>query len=135
MTEEAPQTPDLKQALATAAEGEASTDELVGVVNAFLQSEIYLPSPQQPGEDGSVSPLMLQDQNENPVLPLFSSPEEIPADYKERAPHVAVVSGIAILQSVTDAGIVIDPGTDHQFPLTADQMSAIREQVTTAGGE
>ncbi|GAA1810061.1 SseB family protein [Nesterenkonia flava] len=133
MTQEAFETPDLHGALQAAASDEASSDDMLGVVNAFLQSEIYLPAVAAPGEDGSVSPLMLQDEAANPVLPLFSSPEQVPAEYKEQAPHVATVSGIGVLQSVTDAGIVIDPGAAHQFAISQEQMAAIREQITVPG--
>lgn len=121
--------PGLKEKMVTAADGETTTEQLVEVVNSFLNSQVYLPSVEQPGEDGSVNPLMLQDTDENPVMPLFSSPEEIPAEYTEQAPHVAVVSGVGVLQAVTNASIIIDPGADHQFPLSLEQMAAIREQI------
>ncbi|WP_258934765.1 SseB family protein [Nesterenkonia pannonica] len=127
----APQ-PDLKQALLTAADGETKTEELVDVVNAFLQSQVYLPTVEQASEDGTINPLMLQDTEENAVMPLFSSEDAIPAEYAERAPHTAVVTGVAILQSVDNAGVVIDPGADHQFPLSQEQMAAIRQQISEA---
>ncbi|WP_146339829.1 SseB family protein [Nesterenkonia sp. NBAIMH1] len=130
----APQ-PDLKQALLTAADGETKTEELVDVVNAFLQSQVYLPTVEQASEDGTINPLMLQDTEENAVMPLFSSEDAIPAEYAERAPHTAVVTGVAILQSVDNAGVVIDPGADHQFPLSQEQMAAIRQQISEAAGD
>lgn len=121
--------PGLKEKLVTAADGETTTEELVEVVNAFLNSEVYLPSVEKPGEDGSISPLMLQDTEENAVMPVFTSPDGVPEEYTENAPHVAVVSGVAVLQSVTNAGLVIDPGAEHQFPISMEQMKLIREQI------
>lgn len=130
--------PNLKDALVSATEGETTTDDLLDVVNTFLQTTVYLPSVEKPGEDGSISPLMLQDPEENPVMPLFTAPEQIPEEYGEHAPHVAVVAGMGVLQSVTNAAVIIDPGADHQFPLSQEQMAAIREQVveqTDGAGE
>lgn len=122
---------DLKEKMVTAAEGETTTEEVVEVVNSFLNSEVYLPSVEEVGEDGAVSPLLLQDTDENPVLPLFTSPEIIPEEFAEPAPHVSTVTGAAVVQSVTDAGVIIDPGTEHQFPLSMEQMTAIREQIVS----
>ena len=119
----------LKEKMVSAADGETTTEDLVEVVNSFLNSQVYLPSVEKAGEDGSVSPLMLQDTNENPVMALFTSPDIIPEEFSEPAPHVSVVTGAAVVQSVTNAGVIIDPGSDHQFPLAQEQMSAIREQI------
>lgn len=121
----------LKEKLVTAAEGEVTTENVVEVVNSFLNSQVYLPSVEKAGEDGSVSPLLLQDTNENPVMPLFTSAEAIPEEYTEPAPHVSVVTGAAVIQSVTNAGVVIDPGAEHQFPLSMEQMAAVREQIVS----
>lgn len=121
----------LKEKMVTAADGETTTEEIVEVVNSFLNSQVYLPSVEKAGEDGSVNPLMLQDTEENPVMPLFTSPDIIPEEFAEPAPHVSVVTGAAVVQSVTNASVVIDPGSDHQFPLAQEQMAAIREQVVS----
>lgn len=130
MSQEAfPTQTDLKEKLVTAAEGETTTENVVQVVNEFLNSQVYLPSVEKAGEDGSVSPLLLQDTDENPVMPLFTSPEAIPEEYAEPAPHVSVVTGAAVIQSVTNAGVVLDPGAEHQFPLSMEQMAAVREQI------
>lgn len=121
---------DLREKLATATEGETTNEQVIDVVNALLNAQVVFPSVDQAGEDGSVSPLMLQDTEGNPVMPLFTDPESIPEDFTEAAPHVSVVPGSAIIQSVTDAGIVIDFGTDHQFGLAQEQIEAVREEIT-----
>lgn len=132
MTQDAafPEPTDLREKLATATEGETTNEQVIDVVNALLNAQVVFPSVDQAGEDGSVSPLMLQDTEGNPVMPLFTDPESIPEDFTEAAPHVSVVPGSAIIQSVTDAGIVIDFGTDHQFGLAQEQIEAVREEIT-----
>ena len=138
MTQDAgfPEQTNLIDKLTIATDGEEITnDQVVDVVNAFLNSQVVFPSVDKAGEDGSVSPLMLQDTDGNPVMPLFTSPEDIPTDFTEAAPHVSVVPGSAIIQSVTDAGIVIDFGTSRQFGLGKDQVAAIREEINTQLGQ
>ncbi len=133
MTQDAefPEQTDLLEKLRTATDGETGNEEVVDVINAFLNSQVVFPSVDKAGDDGSVSPLMLQDTEGNPVMPLFTSPESIPEDFSEAAPHVSVVPGSAIIQSITDAGIVIDFGTDHQFGLGVEQIAAVREEITS----
>src|SRR5699024_8054582 len=126
---------DLREKLATATTGETSNEEVVDVVNSLLNSQVVFPSVDQAGEDGSVSPLMLQDTEGNPVMPLFTDPEGIPEDFTEAAPHVSVVPGSAIIQSVTDAGIVIDFGSDHQFGLAQEQVEAVRNEIIAQMGQ
>lgn len=137
MTQDAefPEQTDLLEKLRTATDGETGNEEVVDVINAFLNSQVVFPSVDKAGDDGSVSPLMLQDTEGNPVMPLFTSPESIPEDFSEAAPHVSVVPGSAIIQSITDAGIVIDFGTDHQFGLGVEQIAAVREEITSQLGE
>lgn len=132
MTQEIPAADsELKQKLLNAADGELTSEKLVEVVNAFLNSQVYLPSLEKAAEDGSVSPLFLQDTEEKPVLPLFTNPEEIPEQFTEAAPHVSVVTGAAVIQSVQDVTVVIDPTSEHQFPLAPEQTASIREQIMT----
>lgn len=133
MTQDAefPEQTDLLEKLRTATDGETGNEEVVDVINAFLNSQVVFPSVDKAGDDGSVSPLMLQDTEGNPVMPLFTSPESIPEDFSEAAPHVSVVPGSAIIQSITDAGIVIDFGSDHQFGLGVEQIAAVREEITS----
>ena len=130
-----PEQTNLIEKLTIATDGETSNDEVVDVINAFLNSQVVFPSVEKAGEDGSVSPLMLQDTEGNPVMPLFTSPEGIPEDFSEAAPHVSVVPGSAIIQSITDAGIVIDFGTDRQFGLGKEQVEAVRQEIITQLGD
>lgn len=130
-----PEQTNLIEKLTIATEGETSNDQVVDVINAFLNSQVVFPSVDKAGDDGSVSPLMLQDTDGNPVMPLFTSPEGIPNDFTEAAPHVSVVPGSAIIQSVTDAGIVLDFGTDRQFGLAQEQIEAVRNEINTQLGE
>lgn len=133
MTQDAglPEQTDLIEKLTIATDGETNNDQVVDVINAFLNSQVVFPSVDKAGEDGSVSPLMLQDTEGNPVMPLFTSPEGIPEDFTEAAPHVSVVPGSAIIQSITDAGIVIDFGADHQFGLAQEQVEAVRQEIVS----
>ena len=130
-----PEQTNLIEKLTTATEGETSNDQVVDVINAFLNSQVVFPSVDKAGDDGSVSPLMLQDTDGNPVMPLFTSPEGIPNDFTEAAPHVSVVPGSAIIQSVTDAGIVLDFGTDRQFGLAQEQIEAVSNEINAQLGE
>ena len=130
-----PEQTNLIEKLTIATEGETSNDQVVDVINAFLNSQVVFPSVDKAGEDGSVSPLMLQDTDGNPVMPLFTSPEGIPSDFAEAAPHVSVVPGSAIIQSVTDAGVVLDFGTDRQFGLAQEQIEAVRNEINAQLGE
>lgn len=137
MTQDAafPEQTDLREKLITATAGETSNEHVVEVVNAFLNAQVVFPSVDQAGEDGSVSPLMLQDTDGNPVMPLFTDPEGIPEDFTEAAPHVSVVPGSAIIQSVTDAGVVLDFGSDHQFGLAQEQIEAVRNEIVSQMGQ
>src|SRR5690625_1702113 len=137
MTQDAsfPEQTDLLEKLAVATEGETSNEQVIDVINAFLNSQVVFPSVDEASEDGAVSPLMLQDTEGNPVMPLFTSPEGIPEDFAEAAPHVSVVPGSAIIQSITDAGMVIDFGTDRQFGLAKEQVAAVRDEIVSQLGE
>ncbi|GAA2028045.1 hypothetical protein GCM10009720_04760 [Yaniella flava] len=132
MTQDAfPEQTDLVEKLIAATAGDTSNEQVVDVINAFLNSQVVFPSVDKAGEDGSVSPLMLQDNDGNPVMPLFTSPEGIPEDFTEAAPHASVVPGSAIIQSITDAGLVIDFGADHQFGLSQEQVEAVRNEIVS----
>jgi len=138
MTQDAefPEQANLIEKLTIATDGEETTNEqVVDVINAFINSQVVFPSVDKAGDDGSVSPLMLQDTDGNPVMPLFTSPDNIPEDFTEAAPHVSVVPGSAIIQSVTDAGIVIDFGTLRQFGLGKEQVAAVRDEIITQLGQ
>ena len=137
MTQDAgfPEQTNLIEKLTIATDGEVTNEQAVDVINAFLNSQVVFPSVNKAGEDGSVSPLMLQDTDGNPVMPLFTSPDDIPEDFTEAAPHVSVVPGSAVIQSVTDAGIVIDFGTPRQFGLGKDQVAAVRDELNSQLGQ
>src|SRR5699024_7366333 len=63
MTQDAsfPEQTDLLEKLAVATEGETSNEQVIDVINAFLNSQVVFPSVDEASEDGAVSPLMLQD--------------------------------------------------------------------------
>ena len=122
---------DLIAKLTIATAGETSNDQVIDVINAFLNALLVFASVEKAGEDGSVSPLMLQDSEGTPIMPLFTSPEIIPDDFREAAPHVSVVPGSAVIQSVADAGVVLDFGTERQFALSKEQIGAIRDEIIT----
>lgn len=137
MTQDAvfPEQTNLIEKLTIATDGDTTNDQVVDVINAFLNSQVVFPSVDKAGDDGSVSPLMLQDSEGNPVMPLFTSPEGIPEDFTQAAPNVSVVPGSAVIQSVTDAGIVIDFGTERQFGLAKEQVAAVREEIISQLGQ
>src|SRR5699024_6079182 len=101
MTQDAsfPEQTDLLEKLAVATEGETSNETVIDAINAFLNSQVVFPSADEASEDGSVSPLMPKDTEENPVMPQFTYPEGNPEYFTEAAPHVSVVPGSAIIQS------------------------------------
>src|SRR5699024_7009559 len=131
MTQDAsfPEQTDLLEKLAVATEGETSNEQVIDVINAFLNSQVVFPSVDEASEDGAVHPLTLRDTKGKTVIPLFTSPEGIPEAIPEAAPHVSVVPGSAIIQSITASGIVIDFGADHQFALSKEQIGTVRDEI------
>ncbi len=74
------------------------------MVRAFLTSTVHFLTPNEVSDETStVNPLTVQDQEGNPLIALFSSQEQFPAEYLEQAPHSVDAPGVAIVQSITGA--------------------------------
>ncbi len=114
----------LEQILIEGKDGKAQAGE---IIRTFLTSSVYFLSPEEvTDETGSVNPLTLQDNEGNPLIALFSTSENIPEDYKEHAPHAVEAPGVAVVQSITGAGIMIDAGQEHGFQISAEGVERIR---------
>ncbi|MBO0595296.1 SseB family protein [Nesterenkonia sp. E16_7] len=114
----------LEQVLIEGRDGKAQAGE---IIRAFLTSSVYFLSPEEVSDEtGSVNPLTLQDNEGNPLIALFSTTGNIPEDYKEHAPHAVEAPGVAIVQSITGAGIMIDAGQEHGFQISAEGVERIR---------
>ncbi|GAA1138606.1 SseB family protein [Nesterenkonia lutea] len=114
----------LEQILIEGKDGKAQAGE---IIRTFLTSSVYFLSPEEVSDEtGSVNPLTLQDNEGNPLIALFSTSENIPEDYKEHAPHAVEAPGVAVVQSITGAGIMIDAGQEHGFQISAEGVERIR---------
>lgn len=114
----------LEQVLIEGKEGKAQAGE---IIRTFLTSSVFFLSPEEVNDEtGSVNPLTLQDNEGNPLIALFSTTENIPDDYKEHAPHAVEAPGVAIVQSITGAGVMIDAGQEHGFQISAEGVERIR---------
>lgn len=127
-------TEDLEQVLIAGKDGEAQPAD---IVRAFLTSTVHFLSPTEVSEDTeSVNPLTVQDSEENPLIVLFSNTDHIPEEYTEHAPHAVEAPGIALVQSISGAGVIIDAGQEHGFQISAEGMERIRTDfLDAAAGE
>ncbi|GAA1183588.1 MULTISPECIES: SseB family protein [Nesterenkonia] len=124
-TPEGEQLPDLRDTLVAGRDGNAQPSE---IIRAFLTSTVYFLSAEEvTPETGSVNPLTLQDSEGNPLIALFSGTDLVPAEYAEHAPHAVDAPGVAVVQSLAGAGIIIDAGQEHGFQISAEGVDRIRE--------
>ncbi|GAB3193943.1 SseB family protein [Nesterenkonia suensis] len=124
-TPEGEQLPDLRDTLVAGKDGEAQPNE---IIRAFLTSTVYFLSAEEvTPETASVNPLTLQDNEGNPLIALFSGTDVVPAEYSEHAPHAVDAPGVAVVQSLAGAGIIIDAGQEHGFQISAEGVDRIRE--------
>ena len=86
-------------------------------------------------ETGSVNPLTLQDNDGNPLIAMFSATDVIPEEYAEHAPHAVDAPGVAVVQSLSGSGIIIDPGQEHGFQISAEGVERIREDFLKPAAE
>ena len=129
-TPQSEELPSLEQVLIAGKDGEAQPAD---VVRAFLTSTVHFLTPNEVSDETStVNPLTVQDQEGNPLIALFSSQEQFPAEYLEQAPHSVDAPGVAIVQSITGAGVIIDPGADHGFQISAEGIERIRTDFLQA---
>lgn len=123
-------TEDLEQVLIAGKDGEAQPAD---IVRAFLTSTVHFLSPTEVSEDTqSVNPLTVQDSEGNPLIVLFSNTDHIPEEYTEHAPHAVEAPGVALVQSISGAGLIIDAGQDHGFQISAEGVERIRTDFLEA---
>lgn len=124
--------PELKQTLIEAAENRTEEGFVEGdvtrVLNAFLNSPVFVASSSDPQGEQGANLLMVQDDEGN-SLPVLFTTEEAAAEHREQAPHVAQTNGITLVRSLDGVGVVLDPTAEHQFLIPAEQMGAMRSFV------
>lgn len=126
-------TEDLEQVLIAGKDGEAQPAD---IVRAFLTSTVHFLSPTEVSDDTqSVNPLTVQDGEGNPLIVLFSNTDHIPEEYLEHAPHAVEAPGVALVQSISGAGVIIDAGQDHGFQISAEGVERIRTDFLGAAGK
>lgn len=125
--------PSLQTTLIAGKDGEAQPGE---IIRAFLTSTVYFLSADEISpETSSVNPLTLQDNEGNPMIALFSTTESIPEEYIEHAPHAVDAPGVAVVQSLTGSGIIIDAGQEHGFQISAEGVERIKEDFLKPAAE
>ncbi|GAA3288326.1 SseB family protein [Nesterenkonia halobia] len=123
----------LQEVLIAGKDGEAQPGD---IIRAFLTSSVYFLSPHEiSDETSSVNPLTLQDNEGNPLIALFSATDIIPEEYSEHAPHAVDAPGVAVVQSLSGAGIIIDAGQEHGFQISAEGVDRIREDFLSPAAE
>ncbi|TLP79338.1 SseB family protein [Nesterenkonia sphaerica] len=124
--------PELQQALKDATQNRTEEgflqDDVTNVLNAFLNSPVYVASSEDPQGEKGTNLLMVQDDEGN-ALPVLFSTAEAAGEHHEQAPHVVETNGITLVQSLKDVGVVLDPMSEHQFLIPAEQMSSMRSFV------
>lgn len=127
------QLPSLQEVLVAGKDGTAQPGE---VIRAFLTSTVYFLSPEEVTEEtGSVNPLTLQDNEGNPLVAVFSSTDNVPEQYAEHAPYAVDAPGVAVVQSITGAGVIIDAGQEHGFQISAEGLERIRTDFLKPAAE
>lgn len=128
-----PELPSLRDTLVAGKDGDAEPGE---IIRAFLTSTVYFLSAEEvTPETGSVNPLTLQDNDGNPLIAMFSATDVIPEEYAEHAPHAVDAPGVAVVQSLSGSGIIIDPGQEHGFQISAEGVERIREDFLKPAAE
>lgn len=130
--------PELKQALIEAADNRTEQgfvqEDVTKVLNAFLNSPVFVASSADPQGEQGANLLMVQDNDGN-ALPVLFTTEEAAGEHQEQAPYVVQTNGISLVQSLDGVGVVLDPMREHQFLIPAEQMGAMRSFVEQKLGE
>lgn len=132
-TPQSEELPSLEQVLIAGKDGQAQPAD---VVRAFLTNTVFFLTPNEVSDETStVNPLTVQDQEGNPLIALFSTQDQFPAEYLEQAPHAVDAPGVAVVQSITGVGVIIDPGAEHGFQISAEGVERIRTDFLEAAAE
>lgn len=124
--------PALQQALIDAAANRTEEgfvqEDVTNVLNAFLNNPVFVASSADPKSEQGANLLMVQDDQGN-ALPVLFTTEEAASEHKEQAPFVVQTNGISLVRSLDGVGVVLDPTTEHQFLIPAEQMGAMKNFV------
>jgi hypothetical protein len=125
-----PQT-HLEAVLKAGQEDRAASGE---VIAAFLREEIFFLSREKVTEESqNVQPLLLQNKENQPVIALFTHPARVPGSYAEEAPFAVRVVGAAVVDNLSGAGLVLNPGHELGFEIGAEGVEAIRRDFQPDG--
>ena len=122
---------DLEEKLAQGGQPDADP---VDVILSFLNNEVYIISADAlEGEDSQVEPLVLGNEDGQPVLAVFSHPSRVDPEYLEAAPNVLGTQGAAIIANIGDElGMVINPGAAYGFEINPEGIATIRRDFKRA---
>ena len=101
------------------------------IIQAFLaEKRVFFLSPNpvnQSTAEQKVEPLTLAGKNEEPVIAIFTHIKHVPQEYLALTPHAVGVPGAAVVTSLKNGGIIINPGTVVAFEISAKGVDSIRE--------
>ncbi|MFC0582950.1 SseB family protein [Micrococcoides hystricis] len=100
------------------------------IIEAFLnEKRVFFLSPNpvnQSTAEQKVEPLTLAGKNEEPVIAIFTHITHVPQEYLAITPHAVGVPGGAVVTSLKNGGIIINPGTPVAFEISAKGVESIR---------
>ncbi|WP_372697234.1 SseB family protein [Arthrobacter sp. JSM 101049] len=115
-------------------EGQADEAKAGQVIATFLSEEVFFLSREQVTEETeNVQPLLLQNKDGEPVIALFTDVNRIPETYIAEAPFAVRVVGAAVIDNLSGAGLVLNPGHQLGFEIPADGVDAIRRDFAPDG--
>ncbi len=115
-------------------EGQADEAMAGQVIATFLSEEVFFLSREQVTEEtDNVQPLLLQNKDGEPVIALFTHVNRIPETYIAEAPFAVRVVGAAVIDNLSGAGLVLNPGHQLGFEIPADGVEAIKRDFAPDG--
>lgn len=109
--------------------GQENRAEAGEVIATFLNSEVFFLSREKVDETSAhVQPMLLQNADRQPVIALFTHPARIPGAYIDEAPYAVRVLGAAVVDNLSGAGLVINPGHELGFEIPAEGVAQIRRE-------
>lgn len=105
--------------------------ELSGsVVSAFMSAEVYFLSREEvTGQNPNAQPLLVSDPSGAAMVPVFTALERIPGSYIDQAPFGVLVQGAAIIRSLSQTGVVINPGDRLSFQIPAAGVTVLQQDL------
>ncbi|WP_417235600.1 SseB family protein [Arthrobacter sp.] len=115
-------------------EGQADEAMAGQVIATFLSEEVFFLSREQVTEEtDNVQPLLLQNKDGEPVIALFTHVNRIPETYIAEAPFAVRVVGAAVIDNLSGAGLVLNPGHQLGFESPAGGLGAIKREFAPGG--